>query len=150
MLSSAFRDATGVNRENAAIAIRFIRARTDWSFIPLSRRLAVWGVAGPPVEVRNEGWPLTFEHCARLLGWNPEQLRQQGIPITTSVSELHHWAGTGGLRDWRRWRAERWERQRQLDARDERRTQRLAAMRAAQSQQMRESQPRMMVIKAHA
>jgi hypothetical protein len=104
MLIHALHDASRCsNRRVASNAVRWIRARTDWTRIALAKRMERWGAPAPPVDVRTEH-VLSFEWCCGLLNLNPERIREHGLPTT-----MHHkWLpDAGGLSSWRTWRSNR-------------------------------------------
>ncbi|HTR24431.1 MAG TPA: hypothetical protein VMI10_10635 [Terriglobales bacterium] len=92
------------SRLAAAHAIRWLRARTNWTHIPIERRLRAWGAPAPPREVRDE-YPLTFSWCCEILNINEDKTRENGAPFRSTHSGK--WFARGGLLQWREWRAQR-------------------------------------------
>lgn len=105
MITQAVHEAQRArNRDTAACAIRWLRARTDWTRIPIERRIAAWGSPAPPREAILE-LPLTFEWCCSVLGVNPEDTRRHGPPYRENNRRFYLWRG--GLANWREWRENR-------------------------------------------
>lgn len=104
MIAQAVHEAQRGDRLTAACAIRWLRARTDWSRIPAERRVAAWGSIAPSQEARDE-LPLTFEWCCQILGIDPEDTRKNGPPYREANLRFYLWKG--GLADWRLWRESR-------------------------------------------
>ena len=94
--------ARAKSRKDTADALRFIRARTDWSRVDLEKRLRVWGSPAPPFEVRSE-FICSFEWACSVLGLNPDEVRRHGPPF----GDARTFRPAGGLSNWRMWRANR-------------------------------------------
>lgn len=102
-LAYGLRDAQRCrNRLTAANALRWLRARSNWTKVPLAKRLAKWGTPGPPSDVRSE-YVLSFSWCCQVLDLDEEQVRQHGLPVAMGQT----WVPRGGLSDWRTWRQHR-------------------------------------------
>ena len=115
-LKGAFLDCARGDRQIAADALKYIRSRTRWTDVPLARRMQKWHAAAPPLEVRQEGYPLSFDHCCELLEWPAAEIRANGIRVARNGSITAYGWGWGGLRNWRRWRDERKQAQRIREA----------------------------------
>ena len=92
------------SRLASAHALRWIRARTNWTRIPLEKRLRAWGSPAPPREVRDE-YAGSFDWCCELLNLDPDGTRRNGCPVRPDHKS--RWLIRGGLSDWRQWRATR-------------------------------------------
>jgi hypothetical protein len=75
-----------------------------------------WHAAAPPLEVRREGYPLSFDHCCELLEWPADEIRANGIRIARNGSITAYGWGWGGLSSWRQWRSQRKQAQRIREA----------------------------------
>ncbi len=103
-VAQAVHEAQRGDRNTAACALRWLRARTDWTRIPLDRRIAVWGSPAPPLEVREE-FIGSFEWCCGLLGIDPKDTRKNGLPYREANLRFYLWRG--GTANWRLWRQNR-------------------------------------------
>jgi hypothetical protein len=59
-------------RQVSAAAIRWIRARTDWTRIPLDKGMALWNSPAPPFDLRAD-FALSRDWCCRLLDLDPTE-----------------------------------------------------------------------------
>lgn len=94
--------AIAESRKNTADAIHWIRARSNWTSIPIEKRLAAWGSPAPPMEVRAEYY-CSFSWSCEILGLDEEKVRREGPPF----QDVRSFRTQGGLANWRQWRANR-------------------------------------------
>jgi hypothetical protein len=97
LIVTAFEEAkrtrNGRPTEEAREALAWIQERTDWTLIPLERRMKEWGAPCPPPEVWCELYG-SFEWACNQLGEDPEEVRRNGMPYTKGYA----WCGgTGGV-----------------------------------------------------
>ena len=106
LLQSAIRDAATGDRVEAAHALRWLRARTDWTRLPLAVRMERWGAPVPSPEARAQ-FVLSADWCLQVLGW-PRSVLTNGLPVArASTRDVFGWGKYGGLRCWRLWRSQR-------------------------------------------
>src|SRR5919108_4384109 len=87
-IEQAFLDAKeckdGEPTELAKESIQWLTAKLDWT----RWRNSDGSVRIPPPEIRGE-LVLTFDHCCRVLEWNPDEIRAHGLPRRPSVHGNH-------------------------------------------------------------
>jgi hypothetical protein len=94
----------GSDRLAVAHSLRWIRARLNWGKIPIQKRLATWGVPGPPEHIRRE-YPGSFSWACEVACLDEDEIRRRGLDFAKGK---HSWLPKcGGLARWREWRAHR-------------------------------------------
>jgi hypothetical protein len=107
LLIHAFHDASQCrNRLVASHALRWIRAQTDWTRVPLSIRMERWGAPAPPADVRSE-YVMSFSWCCSVLSLDEEQTRRHGLPISDASLHCRWLPDASGLSQWRTWHQNR-------------------------------------------
>lgn len=94
--------AIRTSRRDAARSLKWIRLKSDWTTVPLERRLEVWGSPAPPPDVRAEYF-LSFSWCCEILGLDENEIRRSGPPFAGKRT----FRPLGGISNWRHWRENR-------------------------------------------
>ncbi len=61
-------------------ALDWISARTDWTRIPIEKRMKAWGAPAPPPEIRSELYD-SFDFACSVIGEDPDVVRTNGLSV---------------------------------------------------------------------
>jgi len=111
LINLAFRDAARTYRgQPTTIALEareWIEFRSNWTRVPLQKRLEVWGQPAPPPDVRTE-YPGTFDWACAWLSEDCDHVREFGLPKKVSSEKSRQVFGMRDVRQRLAKAAEQW------------------------------------------